>query len=329
MFKDAVIEKMSLDEIIENSGKMQVLDALLTKFKAEGHKVLIYTQMLRTMQILAQYCKAKQYKFQSLLGTNSVEARARAIGQFNKSDSEDFIFLLTTKQGKQGINLQTASKVIIFDVDFSGTVDLQAIGKTSKFNACQIDIYRLVTRDSVEARISEIMKRKMAFEQSQTRYQLDNTEKDVSVLKHILETGTKSLCENKLSQPVSADQSIQKAEKLNYNQLTESDISRLDYHFNDFKQFYEMFWSQTFPEPSADSYEPNDFTGSLSQQQFNTIVQGILNFGSWRFADKVQSGLSQDDTAAAMFSIIKMAKQTIAEFGNDVFNLPATQNFTY
>lgn len=53
MFKDAVIEKMSLDEIIENSGKMQVLDALLTKFKAEGHKVLIYTQMLRTMQILA------------------------------------------------------------------------------------------------------------------------------------------------------------------------------------------------------------------------------------------------------------------------------------
>lgn len=90
-----------------------------------------------------------------------------------------------------------------------------------------------------------------------------------------------------------------------------------------------MFWSQTFPEPSADSYEPNDFTGSLSQQQFNTIVQGILDYGSWRFADKVQSGLSQDDTAAAMFSIIKMAKQTIAEFGNDVFNLPVTQNFTY
>jgi len=111
-----------------------------------------------------------------------------------------------------------------------------------------------------------------------------------------------------MSQPISAEQSIQKAEKLNYNQLTESDISRLDYHFNDFKQFYEMFWSQTFPEPSSDSYEPNDFTGSLTQQQFNTIVQGILDYGSWRFADKVQSGLSQDDTAAAMFSIIKIAK---------------------
>jgi len=45
-----------------------------------------------------------------------------------------------------------------------------------------------------------------------------------------------------------------------------------------------MFWSQTFPEPSSDSYEPNDFTGSLTQQQFNTIVQGILDYGSWRFA---------------------------------------------
>jgi SNF2 family DNA or RNA helicase len=49
MFKDSVIEKMTLDEIVNNSGKMLVLDALLAKFKAEGHKVLIYTQMLKTM----------------------------------------------------------------------------------------------------------------------------------------------------------------------------------------------------------------------------------------------------------------------------------------
>lgn len=49
MFKDAVINKMSLEEIVDNSGKMQLLDALLTKFKAEGHKVLVYTQMLKTM----------------------------------------------------------------------------------------------------------------------------------------------------------------------------------------------------------------------------------------------------------------------------------------
>jgi len=43
MFKDSLIEKMTESEILDNSGKMQVLDALLTKFKKEGHKVLIYT----------------------------------------------------------------------------------------------------------------------------------------------------------------------------------------------------------------------------------------------------------------------------------------------
>lgn len=79
---------------------MQALDALLTKFKAEGHKVLIYTQMLKTMNIMMKYCELKKYKYQSLLGSNSIEARARAIGQFNKSDSEDFVFLLTTKLGR-------------------------------------------------------------------------------------------------------------------------------------------------------------------------------------------------------------------------------------
>lgn len=51
---------------------------------------------------------------------------------------------------------------------------------------------------------------------------------------------------------------------MTYSTLTESEISRLDFHFNDFKQFYEMFWSQTFPEPTAEQYEPNDFTGTLS-----------------------------------------------------------------
>lgn len=76
-------------------------------------------------------------------------------------------------------------------------------------------------------------------------------------------------------------------------------------------------------------YEPNEFSGNLSQQQFNQICQGIQEYGSWRFADKIKTGMSQDDTASAMFSIIKAAKQTIAEFGNDVFNLPQTQNFTY
>lgn len=169
----------------------------------------------------------------------------------------------------------------------------------------------------------------MAIEQSSSRYQIDNVAQDISVLKHILENGTKGLFENKISTQIPADQSIMKADKLNYNQMTESEISRLDFHFNDFKQFYEMFWSQIFPEPSQDAYEPNEFNGTLSQSQFNAVYQGILEYGSWRFADKVQSGLSNDDTAAAMFSIIKTAKQTIAEFGNDVFNLPQTQNFTY
>jgi chromodomain-helicase-DNA-binding protein 1 len=50
---------MTLDQIVKNSGKMQILDGLLTKFKKEGHKVLIFTQMLKTMSILAKYCDLK------------------------------------------------------------------------------------------------------------------------------------------------------------------------------------------------------------------------------------------------------------------------------
>lgn len=88
--------------------------------------------MLKTMTILQRYCELKQYKFDSLLGSNSIEARARAIGNFNRADSDSFIFLLNTRQGRQGVNLQTANRVVIFDTDFNAQLDLVATGRVSK-----------------------------------------------------------------------------------------------------------------------------------------------------------------------------------------------------
>lgn len=111
-----------------NSGKVVLLDKLLARLKADGHRVLIFSQMVRLLDILSDYMSARGYIFQRLdgewprgragadVGTVPSEARKKSIQHFNAPDSPDFAFLLSTRAGGLGINLETADTVIIFDV---------------------------------------------------------------------------------------------------------------------------------------------------------------------------------------------------------------------
>ena len=99
-----------------NSGKMVLLDKLLTKLKTDGHRVLIFSQMVRLLDIISDYMTARGYVFQRLDGTVASDVRKKSIEHFNAPGSPDFAFLLSTRAGGLGINLETADTVIIFDV---------------------------------------------------------------------------------------------------------------------------------------------------------------------------------------------------------------------
>ena len=99
-----------------NSGKMVLLDKLLAKLKADGHRVLIFSQMVRLLDIISDYMTARGYVFQRLDGTVPSDVRKKSIEHFNAPGSPDFAFLLSTRAGGLGINLETADTVIIFDV---------------------------------------------------------------------------------------------------------------------------------------------------------------------------------------------------------------------
>lgn len=102
--------------LVMTSGKMVLLDKLLSRLKADGHRVLIFSQMVRLLDIISDYMLARGYVFQRLDGTVPSEARKKSIQHFNAPDSPDFAFLLSTRAGGLGINLETADTVIIFDV---------------------------------------------------------------------------------------------------------------------------------------------------------------------------------------------------------------------
>ncbi|EKX55328.1 hypothetical protein GUITHDRAFT_62679 [Guillardia theta CCMP2712] len=120
------------ENIVRVCGKFDVLDRILPKLKAAGHRVLIYSQMVRLLEILETYVKEKDYVYNKLIGATASDDRATLIEEFNKEDSEIFIFLLSTRAGGQGVNLQTADTVIIFDSDWNPMMDEQAKARINR-----------------------------------------------------------------------------------------------------------------------------------------------------------------------------------------------------
>jgi len=142
-----------------------LLDKLLLRLKETGHRVLIFSQMVRMLDILAEYLSYRRLSFQRLDGSIKGDVRRQALEHFNAEGSQDFCFLLSTRAGGLGINLATADTVIIFDSDWNPQNDLQAQARAHRIGQKnQVNIYRLVTKKSIEEEIVERAKQKMVLD---------------------------------------------------------------------------------------------------------------------------------------------------------------------
>lgn len=151
--------------LLKGSGKLVLLDKLLCRLRETGHRVLIFSQMVRMLDILAEYLQKRHFPFQRLDGSIKGEIRKQALDHFNADGSQDFCFLLSTRAGGLGINLATADTVIIFDSDWNPQNDLQAQARAHRIGQKnQVNIYRLVTARSVEEEIVERAKQKMVLD---------------------------------------------------------------------------------------------------------------------------------------------------------------------
>ncbi|CEP14510.1 hypothetical protein [Parasitella parasitica] len=154
-----------LKGLIENSGKMVLLDKLLTRLKSNGHRVLIFSQLVMMLDILSDYMTLRGHPFQRLDGSMKPEDRNKAIEHYNSPGSPDFAFLLSTRAGGMGINLVTADTVIIFDSDWNPQNDLQAMSRAHRIGQTKsVNVYRFVTKGTMEEDIIERAKQKMILE---------------------------------------------------------------------------------------------------------------------------------------------------------------------
>lgn len=144
-----------LDETLYRvAGKFELLDRILPKYEASGHRVLIFFQMTNVMDIFEDYLKMKTFTYLRLDGSTKADERTSMLKIFNRPVDPPFLFMLSTRAGGLGLNLQTADTVIIFDSDWNPHQDLQAQDRAHRIGQTkEVRILRLITSNSVEESI--------------------------------------------------------------------------------------------------------------------------------------------------------------------------------
>ncbi|KAL3626242.1 putative ATP-dependent DNA helicase chr12 [Castilleja foliolosa] len=186
------------EDIVRSSGKFELLDRLLPKLHRAGHRCLIFSQMTKLMTILGDYLAFKGFKFLRLDGSTNTGDRGELLKQFNAPDSPYFIFLLSTRAGGLGLNLQTADTVIIFDSDWNPQMDQQAEDRAHRIGQQkEVRVFVLISVGSVEEVILERAKQKMGIDAKVIQAGLFNTtstaEDRRELLKEIMRKGTNAL----------------------------------------------------------------------------------------------------------------------------------------
>jgi len=151
---------------VKTSGKMVLLDKLLPKLRQEGHKILIFSQMVRMLDLISEYCDYKGFRHERLDGRVRGNERQKAIDRF-ETEPDSFLFLLSTRAGGVGINLTAADICIIFDSDWNPQNDVQAQARCHRIGQTKdVMIYRLITSRSFEQEMFDRASKKLGLEQA-------------------------------------------------------------------------------------------------------------------------------------------------------------------
>ncbi|GAA5916406.1 hypothetical protein JCM6882_001549 [Rhodosporidiobolus microsporus] len=146
-------------------GKLQKLDELLRECKAGGHRVLIFTQMTKVLDILEEFLSFQGHRYLRLDGSTKIEQRQVITERFNSND-KILCFISSTRAGGLGINLQGADTVIFYDSDWNPALDRQCQDRAHRIGQTrEVRIWRFVTEHSIEENMLKKANQKRKLDQ--------------------------------------------------------------------------------------------------------------------------------------------------------------------
>ncbi|KAG6434319.1 hypothetical protein SASPL_105944 [Salvia splendens] len=146
----------SQDFLVRSCGKLWVLDRVLVKLQRTGHRVLLFSTMTKLLDIMEEYLQWRRLVFRRIDGMTSLEDRESAIVEFNRPDTDCFIFLLSIRAAGRGLNLQSADTVIIYDPDPNPKNEEQAVARAHRIG--QTREVKVIYMEAVVGKISSHQK---------------------------------------------------------------------------------------------------------------------------------------------------------------------------
>ncbi|TDH72648.1 hypothetical protein CCR75_008278 [Bremia lactucae] len=135
-------------------GKMIVLEKLLAVWEKRRQKTLIFSRSTRMLDIIQLFLITKAVRYSRLDGNTKVEERLKMVNEFNSGDSDMTVFLISTRAGGVGLNLQSATNVVIFDPSWNPAHDCQAQDRAYRIGQTKdVQVYRLITLGTIEEMI--------------------------------------------------------------------------------------------------------------------------------------------------------------------------------
>ena len=198
------------DLLYRTSGKFELLGRILPKMRASSHKVLIFFQMTSVMTIMEDFLNVLAIPYLRLDGSTPAAERSSLLSKFNAPNAPYVVFLLSTRAGGLGLNLQTADTVVIFDSDWNPHADLQAQDRAHRIGQTrEVRIFRLVTVDSIEEVILARAQHKLSLDGKVIQagrfdHKSTNEERE-ALLRAILETEAASVEEEKRTESAILD----------------------------------------------------------------------------------------------------------------------------
>jgi superfamily II DNA or RNA helicase len=170
IFSKAIEERTDDPEVahrnlVDAAGKLQLLELMLPKLQARGHRVLVFSQFLENLDVMEDFLDGLGLPHRRLDGRMTSLEKQRMIDDYNARDSPYFAFLLSTRSGGVGINLATADTVIIMDPDFNPHQDMQALSRAHRIGQKnKVLVFQLMIRGSAEEKIMQIGRKKMVLD---------------------------------------------------------------------------------------------------------------------------------------------------------------------
>eukprot|EP01105_Mastigella_eilhardi_P015037 TRINITY_DN341_c0_g1_i1.p1 TRINITY_DN341_c0_g1~~TRINITY_DN341_c0_g1_i1.p1 ORF type:complete len:1797 (+),score=533.93 TRINITY_DN341_c0_g1_i1:375-5393(+) len=268
-----------LDRLIAASGKLSLVDKMLRKLQATGHRVLIFSQMVMMLDVLEEYVKLAGFSYLRIDGSIASAERQLVIDTFNKPDSSVFCMLLSTRACRLGINLASADTVITYDSDWNPHNDAQAFSRAHRIGQkSKVMIYRLASKNTMEETVIERAQKKLLLEHIVVRKLRDEFKK--GELDEIMRYGAKKLFEESPNDaPIvfdntAVDKLLERSDSNTVEQNKTADSHEVnDKYFSSFK--VARVWA---PSPDAEHHEEEkavaqDYWGSLLKMRYDAQVE--------------------------------------------------------